>query len=240
LIDRLVGAGLESLRFGFQTGSDYIRRRIYNRPGKNEDIVAFTNTVAKHGIVLRHDLIMDNPYETAESLEETIELFMSLPEESNVDLYSLKYYPNFPLTNKAIADGIIKPIDEFDDAEIEGTSKDLSYVPRPAKDRKVILQNIMWLVACTQTSHWLIRYGVFGKSFGSKIVFRYLYYKSLVMGKLIGDGGWSEKYPVIRYAFKSFDYLRKGDVKMFWAKSARRLGFKAKNQGVRLETATAA
>jgi radical SAM superfamily enzyme YgiQ (UPF0313 family) len=227
VVDKLVEVGLDSLRFGFQTGSDTVRRQVYNRPGKNAEIIDFTNKVARHKIVMRHDLILDNPYETEKDLEEGIDLLLQLPKESAVDVYSLRYYPNYPITKRAVEDKIIPPLEEMDDRAIEGTSTDVGYTPRfSPRTKKQMLQNIIWLITGRHVKEAFVRYGVFGHSLGSALCLYYMNAKAVLLGKIIGDGGIASKYPFIMYCVKGIGYLSKGDWKGFRVRVERRLGLK--------------
>ena len=74
ILDQLAYAGVKVINFGIQTGSDDIRNRIFRRPTKNKDIILIAKEIAARGIGVKSDLIADNPYETEETLKETIKL----------------------------------------------------------------------------------------------------------------------------------------------------------------------
>ncbi|OGX08925.1 MAG: hypothetical protein A2Z88_02055 [Omnitrophica WOR_2 bacterium GWA2_47_8] len=227
LIEKLVDAGLDSLRIGIQTGSDFIRRKVYNRPGKNSDLIEITRNSAKHNISMRHDIILDNPYETEEHIKEAIDLLLQLPKASHTDLYSLQYYPNFPLTKKALEDKIIPPLEEISDEDIEKTSTDVAYVPFLFPfTQKQWLQNTLWLIKGDHVSHKLVKYAAFGNSFGSKICLQYMNLKAVLLGKIVGDGGLVDKYPWLMFTIKGLAFIIKGDFKGFWKRVERRLALK--------------
>ena len=74
VLDKLVEAGVGEINFGIQTGSDIIRNTVYNRPGTNAEIVELSQDIKKHNIRIKYDLILDNDFETKETLKECINL----------------------------------------------------------------------------------------------------------------------------------------------------------------------
>ena len=80
---------------------------LKRRPGKNWELLKLAHEIAELGIKIRYDLIIDNPYDTEETLKETIDLLLKLPKPLRLNLYALQIFPNYPLTQKAIEDGHI-------------------------------------------------------------------------------------------------------------------------------------
>jgi radical SAM superfamily enzyme YgiQ (UPF0313 family) len=76
ILQRLVDAGVGTIVFGIQNGSDRIRNQIFHRPGKNNEIINLANEIAKYGIRREYDFIMDNPYDDRESLLDAINVFL--------------------------------------------------------------------------------------------------------------------------------------------------------------------
>jgi len=68
LLNKLVNAGVHTIRFGLETGSDHIRNHVFHRTGKNNEIINIANEVASYGVKAEFDLLMNNPYDTEESL----------------------------------------------------------------------------------------------------------------------------------------------------------------------------
>lgn len=75
----MVNAGIKTIVFGIQTGSDYIRNEIYERPGTNEEVISLASEINKYGVKIIYDLILDNDFETEETLKECITLLLKLP-----------------------------------------------------------------------------------------------------------------------------------------------------------------
>ena len=80
-LDMFVNSGVDTISFGIQAGTDYIRNKIFRRPTKNKEIIGIANDIASRGVTIRCDFILDNPWDTEESLKEAIELFFQLPKK---------------------------------------------------------------------------------------------------------------------------------------------------------------
>ena len=88
-IERLAHAGCQEINFGIQTGSDKIRNDVFTRPGTNEEIIELTNEISKFDIAIRYDLILDNDFETKETLIECVALILRLPKPVIFNTFSL-------------------------------------------------------------------------------------------------------------------------------------------------------
>ena len=219
MLKKLVSAGLDTIKIGIQDGSDRIRNNIYHRPGKNKDIIDLSNRIYSYGIKIRYDLIMDNPYDTESSLEESIDLLLQLPKPLSFNLYSLQYFPDYPLTERAIKDGHLEEEEVTPDKLMETNFKNWSFSPRLLPyTRKQILQNIIWLIAWGHIGDWIVKRGVFGSSLSSRVCSIYMNFKALIFGKILGVGGIAWRHNWMFYLIKGFGYLLKGDTKTFYYK----------------------
>jgi anaerobic magnesium-protoporphyrin IX monomethyl ester cyclase len=216
-LDLWKSSGVDTINFGIQTGSDHIRNNIFSRPTINKEIIRIANDIADRGINLRYDLIGDNPYETEDTLEETINLLYKLPQpvSGKFNLFRLQWFPGYPLTNKALEDGHIKEEDASIEKLIKRTSNDWAYVPtlEMNQNRKTKLSNVIWLIVWGHTNENIVRYSVFSNSIGSKLCLNYLNFKSLLFGKVIGVGGLQFRYFLVRWGISFFRFLSKGDIK---------------------------
>jgi radical SAM superfamily enzyme YgiQ (UPF0313 family) len=61
------------------SGSERIRRDCYERETTQEEIVEACNILARHRLIRNLDFIGDNPYESDEDREETLDLLCQLP-----------------------------------------------------------------------------------------------------------------------------------------------------------------
>lgn len=76
----LVEAGLYEMHFGIQSGSDDIRTEILKRPGKNVELLEKARILARCGVQVQCDLILGNPFDTAEAIAESIDLLSRMPQ----------------------------------------------------------------------------------------------------------------------------------------------------------------
>jgi radical SAM superfamily enzyme YgiQ (UPF0313 family) len=184
-IARLKKCGLHRLKFGIEAGTDQIRREVFTRPGKNSQMIEIAHEVAKHKVKIRYDLIMDIPYDTVASLEETIDFLLKLPKPLHFNVYSLQYFPGYPLTQKALADGHINEADiDLDNTQVR-THQSWGFAPRMFPlAKKQILQNIIWLIVYRQPSDERVKQAVFGKSWASKAQLFRLNTSAVFWGKI--------------------------------------------------------
>lgn len=219
ILNKLVNAGVDTISFGIQTGSDYIRNHIFHRPGTNNEIIDIANEIVNYGVKIKYDLIIDNPYDSEESLKNTVSVLLQLPKPLFFNLYSLQYFPDYPLTLKAIEDGHIKVEDASIDTLMERTTRNWAFVPKMVSfNKKQMLQNVIWLVVWRHARDRLVKYAVFGDSMASKLCLDYLNYKAVILGKILGVGRIVEKHAWIRYLINGLKYLLKGDIKLFYLK----------------------
>ncbi len=108
---RLKQAGLVLVNIGIQSGSERISKEVFSRRQFNDEILRFSNFAKRLGIIVRYDIISDNPYETDKDQIETVELLLKLSYPFQAQLYSLCWFPSTPLTIKALRDNVIKHSD---------------------------------------------------------------------------------------------------------------------------------
>lgn len=220
ILDKLVSAGLDTVDFGIQTGSDDIRNHIFNRPGKNKEIIALAKEITSYGVKIKYDLIMDNPYDTEQSLKGTIELLLQLPKPLFFNLFSLQYFPDYPFTKKAIEDKHIHP-EETRINSLIARMRNFAYTPKLLPyTKKQILQNVIWLIVWNRIKDSTVKFSVFGDSLNSKLCLNYLNLKSIILGRILGIGGivWRSREGWIGYIINGVKYILKGDLKTLYFK----------------------
>jgi anaerobic magnesium-protoporphyrin IX monomethyl ester cyclase len=213
ILDQLANAGANVIIFGIQTGSDSIRNKIFRRPTKNKDIIRIANEIAARGITVKSDLIAGNPYDTEETLKETINLLFQLPKPLDFNYFQMQWFPDYPFTQKAIEDGYITEEDTKSEALIVKTETEWAYVPKlKLRNKKTILSNIIWLLVWGHTSDEVARYAVYSDSIGSKICLHHLNIKAYIYGKVVGVGGLVWQYIWIKRVVAVLRYLSRGDI----------------------------
>ena len=224
ILGKLVSAGLDTINFGIQAGSDYIRNQIFHRPGKNNEIIDLAKEIVNYGVKVKYDLIIDNPYDTVQSLKGSIKFLLQLPKPLFFNLYSLQYFPNYPLTKKAIKDRHIEPKETEVDTLIGRTTRNWAYSPRLLPyTEKQILQNIIWLIVWNHSKDSIVKFAVFGSSLSPKLCLNYLNLKCIVLGKILGVGGivWRNRW--IACLINGVKYILKGDLKTLCLKIRKRM-----------------
>lgn len=219
MLDKLARAGLHMLKIGLQANSDPIRNTIFQRPGKAKDIIAVAKKIHAHGVIIRYDLILENPYDNEESLKNGIETILQLPKPRTFNLYSMQYYPFYPFTEKALTDKLVEEEKTTMENLYESNLHDWSYVPkwRPY-DRKRILQNMIWMLVWDHASDERIRYVVFHDSLPAKILLHYMNIRSIVLGRIFGLGGLIARHKWLQYCLHGIRLVRKGNFKGLYQK----------------------
>jgi len=107
ILKMLKGAGLERVTVGIQSGSERICRDVYDRPISNEAMIKTGQLLYELRITPTYDLIVDNPFEDDDDRMKTLELLLRLPRPFLLRMFPLTYFPNTPLTRRALDRGFI-------------------------------------------------------------------------------------------------------------------------------------
>ncbi len=91
---------------GIQSGSARTHREVYGRPYSRDKLLDCARVLDQHRIPAIYDIIVDNPYERPEDWSQTASLLHELPSSTHIFLYSLTFYPNTQLYDRARADGL--------------------------------------------------------------------------------------------------------------------------------------
>ena len=143
---------------------------------------------------IRYDLIIDNPYDDVESLKDTFELLLQLPKPLRFNLYSLQYFPGYPLTQRALADGHISEKEASLDNLQERIARNWEFVPRLFPlTKKQILQNIIWLYVFRSAGDKIIKQAIFDDSLKSAVFLHYLNLKAILLGRIRALGRWMNR-----------------------------------------------
>jgi anaerobic magnesium-protoporphyrin IX monomethyl ester cyclase len=136
IMKMLKDAGLERVEIGIQSGSERIRKELFQRYVSDEQLIQTSRIMSELRITPFYDVIVDNPFETVEDKRQGLELLLKISRPYYMHMFSLIYFPNTKLTRKALEDGVIN------EGQVEGNSTrtfDQMYVslkhPRTVEDR---------------------------------------------------------------------------------------------------------
>ena len=142
----LASAGLSGVWLGVQSGSTRVRREVFKRMYTNQQIIEQARIFHKHGVSIRYDFILDNPFESFEESIESIFLMLELPQPFSVNLFSLKFFPNTEITKMALDAGIINKLD-LDDNQIN--DQDTYLIRQDVKDQdNKFIDHLAFYISC--------------------------------------------------------------------------------------------
>lgn len=108
LIEKLVKAGLYKVVMGIQSGSPYIRKEIFHRPEKQEDIIKASEVLRDCKVPqVIYDFMLQHPFETDESMRETYELCTRLAPPFELQLHGLNFLPGTDIVDLAIKQNVV-------------------------------------------------------------------------------------------------------------------------------------
>lgn len=146
----LVKAGMWRIDIGVESGSDRIKREIYNRPVLNKTVIKAANIVNRYpNVTSYYFFIIANPYETQADLLKTLDLLAQLPYPNFVRAYNLVFIPGTILFEKACRDGIIKGIEDSG-YEIDYLAG-FEYGKHAWKEKNLYLNSLVFLMAGKST-----------------------------------------------------------------------------------------
>ena len=106
-IKYVLEAGLHRLEIGIQSINDKTNWEIHGRAGLKKDIVRAINIVSpyRHKIQINYDIILDNPWESEESVLETLEFMFEIPKPCTFAIFSLIPFPGTSQYERAKREG---------------------------------------------------------------------------------------------------------------------------------------
>jgi radical SAM superfamily enzyme YgiQ (UPF0313 family) len=112
LIEKFARAGCVEVSFGFESGSDQILR-LMNKRYTLQDIRHSSEILSDHGIQQMGFLLLGGPGETQDSVLESLSFAGSLKLDALKVTLGIRIYPDTPLADTAIAEGVISPHDNL-------------------------------------------------------------------------------------------------------------------------------
>jgi len=155
-------AGLKEVSIGIQSGSENIRKNVYERSGTNSRILEENEMLSKLGIMTYYDFIIKNPFEKEADYRDSLELVSSLKRPFYLKFHTLAYYPRHPITDMALGH---KLIDEGDISATIGyldvnTPHKVAIVDHYPVERNLLFWNakLRKEMSCghTDSSYWLL------------------------------------------------------------------------------------
>lgn len=124
-LELLKKAGLDNMVIGIE-GSERVRKEVYNRTISDKKMIECQTILRKLGIFATYNLIVKNPLETIDDLKSVFNLVLKLPRPFSFHIFQLVHFPKTELTEKLVAEGIIKNDFQNDNAH--------SYIFTPKKN----------------------------------------------------------------------------------------------------------
>jgi radical SAM superfamily enzyme YgiQ (UPF0313 family) len=99
LLEMLCENGMVQTSFGIQSGSESIRKYLFNRKIGNHEIIEAALLLKKHGVRYQQDFIGFSPFDTEETLKETFDLLCALP-PNHIIVFMLEIFPKSDLSKR--------------------------------------------------------------------------------------------------------------------------------------------
>lgn len=107
-LKKLVAIGLREVTMGIQSGSEHIRKDIFHRYEKQEDIIKAAKTLKQSGVRwISYDFMLQHPFETIDDLRETFDILKSFQTPFELQLHGLNFLPGTDIVAMAIEKGIL-------------------------------------------------------------------------------------------------------------------------------------
>lgn len=110
----LKSAGEVEVRMGVQSGSEEVLLKQYGRNAPRDMVLSAANNLIEAGIDFAIDIITNNPLESEEDCQKTLDLLLSLPQPFKIGsdtLSYLSYFPNYEMTQMYEANKDSHPLD---------------------------------------------------------------------------------------------------------------------------------
>ena len=147
-------AGMFQIDVGLESGSERIRREVFNRYVDDETQIKAAIAINAHpGVNAVYFLILGNPYEERQDLVDGVRLLEKLPPPFSLRIYNLVFIPGTKLFERAVLDGIIKGIgDSAFELDFLGG---FDYRKHDWKRKELYLNSIISLMEGKFTQGWM-------------------------------------------------------------------------------------
>ena len=151
-MELLVKAGLWRVDIGVESGSDRVKKEVFNRLGSNEVVLKAAAAIRNYPqVITYYFFIIGNPYEGREDLLGTINLIRHLPYPAFIRTYNLVFLPGTHLFERARKDGIVDGMSDsgFDLDFLAG----FDYRNHDWKKNNLYLNGLISLMTAKATRH---------------------------------------------------------------------------------------
>ena len=108
VLKKLVAVGLREVTMGIQSGSAHIRKDVFHRYEKQEDIIRAARLLKESGVRwISYDFMLQHPFESDGDLLETFELLKHFPTPFELQLHGLNFLPGTDIVPLAVENGIL-------------------------------------------------------------------------------------------------------------------------------------
>lgn len=116
ILDAAVDAGLYQTVTGFQSGSEWINREIFNRPTSHNTLMKFSQMCVDKGVEVHYHFITHNPFEATDDHRKTFDLIGELPYGPGcaAAFRPLNVFPNTELHTRILSKDVPSPF-SFDE-----------------------------------------------------------------------------------------------------------------------------
>ena len=106
--DALVDAGMHKCAFGIQSFNQTTLSDIFKRNCSQQQMIDTVNIVSKYPNTTQYHFIIDNPFESKESLKETLMFILDLPRNVEILVFSLIPFPGTEIHEMAVSHNYIE------------------------------------------------------------------------------------------------------------------------------------
>jgi hypothetical protein len=165
-MEALVRAGIFRISIGVETGSERIRREIYDRHVSNEVVKKAAKVISQYPQCRPcYFFIIGNPYEERDDLIATVRLISELPYGSYTLMFNLIFFPGTGLFERALQDGLIEGAHDSG-YELDYLSG-LDYTNHGWKKTNLFLNGLLFLMDGTCTRY---RIGILPRLFINQLL----------------------------------------------------------------------
>lgn len=202
-INALADSGLLEIKTGIQSGSERVRKEVFNRKTSDAHLLKVANIMNRSGVKVMYDIILDNPWETEEDRDQGIEFLLKIATPYDLRLFSLCYFPGASLTNRALAEGLI------DETQVDGADDKGKNQWRMTLDRERSITSL----------HWALTLSLLSKPFIPRSLIRYIYHSKFLRKHTHILSSFVTICNVIKTGQRGMSMLSKGKINLEFVKT---------------------